>query len=68
MDFKEYLINQKDIVLSALAFRMWPDNKAADKYLSAKLTGGRPFTAKDEKKARKALKQLGVKLVADSKL
>lgn len=67
MDFKDYLLTQKDFYLSALAFKMWPDNKSADTYLSSKLSGTRPFTPKDEKKARKALKELGIKLIADSK-
>jgi hypothetical protein len=69
MDFKDYLLTQKEFSLSALAFRMWPNNKRADNYLSAKLNGlaDREFTAKDEKLARKALKELGVKLIADSK-
>lgn len=69
MDFKDYLLNQTDFSLKALAFRMWPDNKTADHYLSVKLhnLNNRSFTAKDEKLARKALKELGVKLIADSK-
>ena len=69
MDFKEYLLTQKEFQLSALAKLMWPDNKAADSYLSKKLNNldGRTFTVNDEILARKALKALGVKLVADSK-
>lgn len=69
MDFKEYLLSQKEFSLSALAFRMWPNNKQAHNYLSAKLNGlaDRQFTKTDEKKARKALKELGVKLISDSK-
>lgn len=67
MDFKEYLLKQKDFYLSALAFRMWPANKSADTYLSVKLSGKRPFTEKDEDLARKALKELGVALVNASK-
>jgi hypothetical protein len=69
MDFKEYLLTQKDFSLSQLAFRMWPNNSKADNYLSAKLNGlaGREFTIKDERLARKALKELGVKLIEDSK-
>jgi hypothetical protein len=69
MDFKDYLINQKEFSLKALAFRMWPNNKTADNYLSKKLHGysDQQFTAKDEKLARKALKELGVKLIADAK-
>jgi hypothetical protein len=69
MDFKDYLLTQKEFQLSALAFRMWPNNKAADTYLSKKLNGldDRTFTAKDEILARKALKELGISLVAQSK-
>jgi len=70
MDFKQYLKEQSEFSLKALAFRMWPNNKTADNYLSRKLYeyDGRKFTAKDEKLARKALKELGVKLIADSKI
>ncbi len=69
MDFKAYLLTQKKFSLSKLAFLMWPDNKTADNYLSKKLHNhsGRSFTLKDEKLARKALKELGVELIADSK-
>ena len=67
MDFKEYLLTQKDFMLSALASRMWPDNKSADTYLSVKLSGKRPFTEKDEQLARKALQDLGVSLIDQAK-
>ena len=69
MTFKEYLLTQKEFQLSALAKLMWPDNKTADNYLSRKLHDltGRTFTAKDEILARKALKELGISLVAKSK-
>lgn len=68
MDFKEYLKTQNEFQLSALASRMWPNNKYADTYLSAKLAGvHQRFTKDDEKNARKCLKELGVKLIADSK-
>lgn len=69
MDFKEYLQTQKEFQLSALAKLMWPQNKTADNYLSRKLNGltGRSWTEKDEKLARKALKELGIHLVEKSK-
>jgi hypothetical protein len=69
MDFKKYLIEQKEFSLKVLANLMWPKNKTADNYLSKKLHDkmGLTFTPKDEKLARKALKQLGIKLIEDSK-
>jgi len=67
MDFRGYLINQKVIRLSALAEKMWPGNKSSAAYLSRKLAGKLPFTAEDEKLARKAIKELGINLIADSK-
>lgn len=67
MDYKEYLLNQSAVNLAYIAKQMWPTNKNAKSYLSTKLHDkGRPFTEEDEKKARAALKELGVKLVADS--
>jgi hypothetical protein len=69
MDFKEYLLTQTDFSLKALAFRMWPDNKTADHYLSVKLhnLNNRSFTEKDEKLARKALAELGIHLTKVAK-
>lgn len=69
MDFKEYLKTQHDFNLSALAFKMWPNNLTAPHYLSKKLNDlqGRKWSDKDEKLARKALKELGIKLIDRSK-
>jgi len=69
MDFKEYLRTQKKFNLSELARLMWPDNKTAAHYLSLKLNGlnDRKFNTEDEKKARVALKKLGMELIEDSK-
>lgn len=70
MDIKQYLKEQADISLAALAFRMWPNNLSADTYLSNKLSdkeNSRKWTKSDEKLARKALKELGVKLIDVSK-
>lgn len=69
MEFRDYLLTQKEFSLSALAFLMWKKNKSADTYLSKKLNNldGRTFTAKDETKAREALKTLGVNLVKRAK-
>lgn len=70
MDFKEYLLTQNKFRLVDLAFKMWPNNKHADTYLSAKLGSKNEkvtFTAKDEKLARRALKELGIELIEDSK-
>ncbi len=65
MDFKQYLLSQSQIQLSEIAFRMWPNNKTADNYLSKKLHDkmGKRFNDNDEKLARNALKELGVKLI-----
>lgn len=63
MDYKEYLINQSDVQLSAVASLMWPTNKNAKVYLSMKLKGARPWTESDNEKAEKALHALGRKLI-----
>jgi len=62
MDFKQYLIDQTDVQLHAIASRMWPNNKNAKVYLSMKLKGDRPWTAKDNELAKKALNDLGAHL------
>ena len=70
MDFKEYLKQQSVFTLSALAAKMWPNNKMSANYLSVKLSGkytDRPFTKADERKARKAMKELGMQIIEDSK-
>lgn len=69
MDFKEYLLSDKEINLAALANRMWPTNKSAKTYLSAKLNGKgeRDFTRSDEKLARKCLGEMGIKFKENSK-
>lgn len=68
MEFKEYLLSQSQVHLSEIAFRMWPNNKTANNYLSKKLHGkmGFTFTEKDDKLARQALKELGIKLMDNS--
>lgn len=60
MAFKENLANQKIILLSALAAKMWPNNKDASAYLSRKLSGKLPFTDEDEELARKKLTELSI--------
>jgi ribulose 1,5-bisphosphate carboxylase large subunit-like protein len=67
MAFKDYLKEQKIVLQSAIASKMWPDNKDAAGYLNRKLRGKLEFTKDDEKLARKALKELGVKLISDAK-
>lgn len=70
MDFKDYLQKQQHFTLVTLAAIMWPDNKTSFHYLSKKLNGlqGRKWTDKDEKLARKALKELGIILTDNSKV
>lgn len=45
-----------------IAEKMWPDNENAKVYLSMKLNGKRPFTAKDAEKALAVLKELGASI------
>lgn len=59
MEVKEFLLKEDAIVLAVIAHRMWPKNKRANAYLSAKLHGGRPFTMKDALLAQKVLRELG---------
>jgi hypothetical protein len=63
MDYKQYLIDQKDLQLSAIANRMWKNNKNAKVYLSMKLKGDRPWTEKDNITAHAALVELGKVLI-----
>lgn len=65
MNFKEYLLKQSQVQLSEIAFRMWPGNNTAPNYLSKKLHDkmGLTFTSNDDILARKALGELGIKLV-----
>lgn len=69
MDFKDYLLSQKEFQLGALAKLMWPNMASPESYLSKKLhnKNDRKFTIKDERLARKALKELGIHLVEVSK-
>jgi hypothetical protein len=62
MTVEEYLNTAKDINLSELARKMWPNNVNADSYLYRKLSGARPFTQKDRAKALLILKELGATL------
>ncbi|WP_069658616.1 hypothetical protein [Arcticibacter eurypsychrophilus] len=64
MNVKEFLLTEKKINLSAIAWEMWPDNKGAHSYLSRKLNNidGRTFTDKDSALALKVLKNLGIKI------
>jgi len=62
MTVEEYLNTAKDINLSELARKMWPNNVNADSYLYRKLSGARPFTQKDRNKALLILKALSVTL------
>ncbi len=64
MDYKQYLIDQKEVQLSAVAKLMWPTNKNAKVYLSMKLKGDRPWTAKDNEAARLALNEIGNLLIS----
>lgn len=64
MQVLEFLKTTKDINLTTLAFKMWPKHKSANTYLSVKLSGARPWTAKDEAKAAEILKELGIKLTS----
>jgi hypothetical protein len=66
MEMEEYLKTQKDINLTALAKRMWPNNNYADNYLSKKLNGldGRKWTDKDTELARLKLNELGTFLIS----
>lgn len=67
MDYKEYLLNQSAINLQYIAEKMWPTNSDAKAYLSRKLNeGGRPWTESDNEKAKKALNELGQKLITDT--
>lgn len=67
MDYKEYLLNQSAINLQYIAEKMWPTNTDAKAYLSRKINGtGRPWTASDNDKARQAIHELGLKLIADT--
>lgn len=62
MKAMDYLKNSRAINASVIAERMWPKNKTAKSYMSRKLNGERPWTAKDEQLAIKVLHDLGVEL------
>ncbi|MDB5240069.1 MAG: hypothetical protein JWP57_694 [Spirosoma sp.] len=64
MDVKDFLKTNKDINLSELAQKMWPNNKSAKTYLSRKINGERPFTRKDAELAKRVLGELGVTLTS----
>lgn len=63
MDYRQYLLDQDELQLMAVAKRMWPNNKNAKIYLSMKLSGTRKWTAKDDLLAKKALSEIGEKLI-----
>ncbi|MGJ1499639.1 hypothetical protein ACR79R_20165 [Sphingobacterium spiritivorum] len=58
MKIKEFLTNGGAINLRYVAAKMWPTNKSADAYMSRKLNGDRPWTDKDERKAKQILNDL----------
>lgn len=62
MGVQEFLKNTKDINLTQLARKMWPNNADAESYLIRKVNGQRPFTRKDADLAKKYLKELGVQI------
>lgn len=64
MTAKEFLLTEKALNLSEIAALMWTTNKSAKTYLSMKLhnTGGRTWTAKDEKLATDVLTALGKRI------
>lgn len=63
MDFREYLKKQEAVSLSYIARKMWPMNDNAIVYLSAKLNGKhKPWTEKDNKRAKEILNELGADL------
>ena len=64
MDYREYLTNQTELQLTAVAKLMWPKNKNAKVYLSMKLNGTRPWTNKDDHLAKDAIQQIADKLTA----
>ncbi|QMW05298.1 hypothetical protein [Spirosoma foliorum] len=67
MELRKFLKSIKeDISLTSLARKVWPDNKDAESYLTRKINGGRPLTAKDEEKIRTALQELGYKLISNT--
>lgn len=58
MKVKDFLLSEDCINLKAIANKIWPDNKAAEAYMYRKLSNDRPWTEKDEEKAKAALKAL----------
>ena len=65
MSAKEFLQNEKTLNLSAIAEKMWPENKSAKSYLARKLGGSessRPWTAADEVLAQKVLTELAIRI------
>lgn len=64
MDYREYLTNQTELQLITVARLMWPKNKNANVYLSMKLNGTRPWTTKDDERAKEAIQQIAEKLTA----
>ncbi|HLT86475.1 MAG TPA: hypothetical protein VKZ57_02730 [Sphingobacterium sp.] len=59
---KDFLVQHRWLNLKTLAHEIYPTNKSAETYLSRKLRGVRPWTEKDEIKAKKALIRIAKKL------
>lgn len=65
MTAKEFLKTEKSLNLSAIAEKMWPENKAAKSYLARKLSeseSSRPWTESDEVLAHKVLSELAIRI------
>lgn len=58
MKAKDFLINDPSINTGFIASEMWPTNRSAKTYMSRKLNGERPWTEKDEDKAKEVLNHL----------